>query len=79
MTTNPGGLSIMEQTRRAILRNRCTIYEKTQQKFGKLFSTYESGIVFSSLLLFLQVIKKFRDEELEHLETGLEHDAEKVT
>lgn len=25
-----------------------------------------------------QVIKKFRDEELEHLETGLEHDAEKV-
>ncbi|KAK2188904.1 hypothetical protein NP493_120g04044 [Ridgeia piscesae] len=26
----------------------------------------------------IQVIKKFRDEELDHLETGLEHDAEKA-
>lgn len=27
---------------------------------------------------FNQVIKKFRDEELEHHDTGLEHDAELV-
>ena len=26
----------------------------------------------------MQIISKFRDEELEHLDTGIEHDAEQV-
>lgn len=29
-------------------------------------------------MLYLQIIKKFRDDELHHHDTGLEHDAEKV-
>ena len=44
---------------------------------------YISYNVFSILMpgsfdSFLQIISKFRDEELEHLDTGLEHDAEQV-
>lgn len=31
-----------------------------------------------NFFLFNQVIKKFRDEELEHHDIGLEHDAELV-
>lgn len=30
-------------------------------------------------LLLLQLIKEFRDDELEHHDTGLEHDAESVS
>ena len=44
--------------------------------FKLLCAAYNS--LLHSFRSFLQTIKKFRDEELGHLETGLEHNAEKV-
>lgn len=56
----------------------CCLRQSHKALASKISPHSRSGGVLTCFDFFNKVIKKFRDEELEHHDTGLEHDAELV-